>query len=228
MGFLIVVCWTLVSCKKELSASGNPTTITLQFNAKVDIAPLVLNTPYTNAEGEQYSVTVFKYYISTIQLISSNGTFRDAPPIYHLVDASDTTTSAISFTGTADSLSGISFLVGMDSAHAPGPIMADLEGVSPASDQPGYAFIYQVKGFTGPSSVLRKITLALPGLPITLNPILPDTVLISIDANVNAWFSGPHVLPITDSSTCTIPGPLASQYADNYAKMFIVRNVQVK
>ena len=108
MGFLIVACWTLGSCKKELSASGNPTTITLQFTNKVTIAPLVLNTPYTSSLGEIFSVTVFKYYISNIQLISSNGTTTSAPPIYHLVDASDTTTSTISFTGTADSLSGIS------------------------------------------------------------------------------------------------------------------------
>jgi hypothetical protein len=76
--------------------------------------------------------------------------------------------------------------------------------------------------------VLRKVTLALPGLPITLNPILPDTVLISIDANVNAWFSGPHVLSINDNAVCITPGVLASQYADNYARMFIARNVQVK
>lgn len=248
-GALILTCWTLVSCKKELSATGNPTTISLQFTNVVSLAPLMQGSIYTNpTTGEQFSVSVFKYYISNVQLISRNGTFTNIPSIYHLVDAFDTTTSTISFPGVADSLIALSFLIGVDSAtDADGPrtgdldpakgmflgasagyIMADLEGFSPASTQLNYSFTYQISGYTGPYNVLRKVTLALPGLPVTLSPQLPDTVLISIYADVDAWFTGVHYLPISANNTCTTPGLLASEYADNYARMFIARNVTVK
>ncbi|TDW99436.1 MbnP family protein [Dinghuibacter silviterrae] len=248
-GFLMIVCWSLWSCKKELSAEGSPTTVTLQFTNKVGLAPLTLGTVYTNATtGEQFDVTTLKYYISNVQLISKNGTFTNAPSVYHLVDASDTTTASLSFTASPDSLIALSFLVGVDSTHcangprtgdldpakgmfwnaAQGYIMAELEGISPASTQPGYAYTYQIGGYTGPNNVLRKVTLALPGLPVTARSLFADTILISIDADVDAWFSGPHYLPISSNATCTTPGALASEYADNYARMFVARNVQVK
>jgi hypothetical protein len=248
-GLLMIVCWSFASCKKELSATGSPTTITLQFDNKAGLAPLTLGTVYTDATtGEQFAVTTLKYYISNVQLISKNGTFLDAPSVYHLVDASDTTTGSLSFTADADSLIAISFLVGVDSnrcingpqtgdlapskgmfwSAAAGYIMAELEGISPASNQPGYAFTFQIGGYTGAYNVLRKVTLALPGLPVTTRSLYTDTVLISIDADVTAWFTGPHYLPISSFNTCTAPGLLASEYADNYARMFVARNVQVK
>lgn len=248
-GLLIIAIWSLASCKKELSATGSPTTIQLQFNPVVGIAPLIrgdiYQDPYT---GEQFSVSAFKYYISNIQLISSNGVFTNIPAVYRLVDAFDTTTASITFPGVADSLVAISFLVGVDSTvDASGPrngdldpskgmflggnqgyIMAELTGYSPASQQVDYSFNYQISGYTGPDNVLRKVTLALPGLPVTVSPVIPDTVQVLIDADAQAWFSAVHYLSINSNSTCTTPGPLAAEYADNYAHMFVVRNVIVK
>lgn len=249
MGLLMFICCSLGSCKKELSAEGSPTTVTLQFTAKAGLAPLALGTVYTDpTTGEQFNVNTFKYYISNVQLISKNGTFINIPSIYRLVDAADTNSGKISFPASVDSLTVLSFLIGVDSTRcADGPrtgdlapskgmfwnastgyIMAELEGVSPASTQPGYAFTYQIGGYTGVYNVLRKVTLALPGLPVTPRSLFRDTVLISIDADVEAWFAGPHYLSISSNSTCTVPGQLASEYADNYARMFTARNVQVK
>jgi len=245
----LLCCVALGSCKKELSASGNPTTIELVFTDKFELGPLVLGTTYVDPDfGEPFSVSVFKYYISNVQLISKNGATVNIPSIYHLVDAADTTTGIVSFPAAADSLVAISFLVGVDSTRdlngprtgdldpakgmflspSAGYIMADLEGSSPASTQPGFSFTYKIEGFNGPDNTVRKVTLALPGLPVTLNPILPDTVQISIDADLAKWFSSAHDLPINPNSVCITPGPLAAQYADNYAQMFIARNVQVK
>ncbi|HTJ10764.1 MAG TPA: MbnP family protein [Dinghuibacter sp.] len=245
----IATCWSLSSCKKELSATGSPTTIQLWFNNVAGIAPLTRGTIYQDSyTGEQFSVGAFKYYISNVQLISSSGVFTNIPSVYRLVDAFDTTTTSVSFPGVADSLVAISFLIGVDSTvDASGPrngdldpskgmflggnqgyIMAELTGYSPASSQVNFSFNYQISGYTGPYNVLRKVTLALPGLPVTVSPVIPDTVQIRIDTDVQTWFSAVHYLPISGNSTCTAPGQLASEYADNYAHMFVVRNVIIK
>jgi hypothetical protein len=248
--YSLIGCCILVSaCKKELSASSAPTNITIQFADVVNTAPLVLNTTtYTNFDGEEYTVTAFKYYISNIQLISINGTFQAVPGVYHLVDAADSASQSLSFGATADSLVALTFLIGVDSAQnvsgtetgdltptngmfwssSAGYIMAKLEGTSPASTASGNVFLYDIGGFTGQYNVLRTVTLALPGGPFSLNPAKADTLTISLSANVNTWFKGPHVLTIGENPTCTAPGMLASEFADNYAMMFTVTNVQLK
>jgi hypothetical protein len=245
---LIIGSVLVSACKKELSASGDPTTITLQFTDVVGPEKLVLNTAYDNLIPETFTVTAFKYYVSNIELISKNGSFQPIPGIYHLVDASDTSSMTFSFPTTADSLVALSFLIGVDSLHnvngiqtgdlspskgmfwssSTGYIMAKLEGTSPASGAAGNAFQYDIGGFTGADNVLKNVTLALPGTPVNLVPTMSDTLVISISANVNAWFKGAHILPINNNNSCTTPGPLAREYADNYASMFTVTNTQVK
>ena len=158
------------SCKKELSASGSPGVITIQFTSVAGIAPLTLNTTYTNTAGEQFNVTAFKYYISDIRLYGQNGSFQDVPGIYHLVDASDINSQSISFPNSVDSLIAFSYLIGIDSAlnvnqsgsgdlapskgmwwsDSAGYIMARLEGTSPASTGPANTFEYNIGGFSGP------------------------------------------------------------------------------
>lgn len=236
------------SCKKELSASGSPAVVTLAFTSVSGIAPLALDSTYTSTAGEQFRVSAFKYYVSDVRLFSKNGAFLDIPDIYHLVDASDIQSQSISFPASIDSMVAVSYLIGIDSAlnvnqstsgdlspskgmwwsSTAGYIMARLDGTSPASTGPSNTFQYDIGGFSGPNSALRIVTLALPGAAINLQPGATDSVLISIDADVDAWFMGPHTLLISSSDTCLSPGPLASAYADNYARMFTIRNVQVK
>ena len=248
LSLLFMGCLAWVSCSKELSAAGNPTTYTIQFTDVVGIAPLKLDTVYTNTLNQEFLVNAFKYYISDIELYSKNGKVISIQGIHHLVDASDSTTMAVSFPAPVDSLTAFSFLVGLDSAidisgnqsgdlspskgmylsRTSGYIMARLEGISPSSTAPGYQFTYDINGFAGPENVLRRVTFALPGIPLNLNPLIPDTVVISLDADVDAWFQGPHLLSINQYPTCITPGALASDYADNYADMFTLRNVQVK
>jgi hypothetical protein len=246
---LLIICLLSASCKKELSASGSSSNIiTVQFVNDVGMYPLTLFTQYANTFNEEFSLTAFKYYVSNFQLISSNGAVQTIPGIYDLVDAADTVSQSFSFPATADSLIAISFLVGVDSTRVvDGPrtgdldpangmywndtlgyIMAKLEGTSPASTAPNNTFQYDIGGYSGPFSVLRKITLTLNGSSISLDPFQPDTLVITLAADVDAWFEGPHDLPIGGGSSCTAPGMLASEYADNYARMFSVRDIQVK
>ena len=167
----LLCCVALGSCKKELSATGNPTTVELVFTDRFELGPLALGTQYVDPDfGEPFTVTVFKYYISNVQLISKSGVAVNIPSIYHLVDAADTTTGIVAFPAAADSLVAISFLVGVDSTRdlngprtgdldpakgmflssSAGYIMADLEGSSPVSTQPGFSFTYKIEGIHRP------------------------------------------------------------------------------
>lgn len=222
------VCLLLGACKKELSDPGTPASITLQFTSAVGASPLVLNTSYTDTLGEPFTVTAFRYYISDIKLISKSGGIQSVPGIYHLVDAANTASQTLSFTASVDSLVALSFLIGADSARGVSDIMAELEGTSLVSTAPNDSIEYQIGGFTGQYNVLRTVTLALPSGPYNLLLSESDTLAVSINADINAWFLGPHVLPIAGNPVCTTPGALASEFADNYSMMFTVTNAQIK
>jgi len=47
-----------------------------------------------------------------------------------------------------------------------------------------------------------------------------------IDVNIDKWFLSAHDLPIASQPLVMTPGPLAMQYADNYACLFNVKEVQ--
>lgn len=246
--FLIGACILASACKKDLSASGTPPTVTLEFSNVVNSAPFELNTTYTDFDNESYTVTAFKYYISNVSLISLSGAYQQIHGIYHLVDASDSASLNLSFSASADSIVAISFMIGVDSAanvsgsqtgdlspskgmylsKSAGYIMAKLEGTSPALGTAGDVFQYDINGFTGPYNVLRTVTLPLPSGPVSLQPIKSDTLVLSISANVNAWFFGPHALNIASNPSCTTPGTLAGEFADNYASMFSLTNAALK
>lgn len=180
--FLIGACILASACKKDLSASGTPPTVTLEFSNVVNSAPFELNTTYTDFDNESYTVTAFKYYISNVSLISLSGAYQHISGIYHLVDASDSASLNLSFSASADSIVAISFMIGVDSAtnvsgsqtgdlspskgmylsKSAGYIMARLEGTSPALGTATDVFQYDINGFSGPYNVLRTVTLPLP------------------------------------------------------------------
>jgi hypothetical protein len=236
-----------VSCKKELSASGSPTIVSVQFSNLVGSTPLVIGTSYTNSLNEPYIVTAFRYFISNVQLYSRNGSSQVISGIYQLVDQADSATQIMNFPATADSLIAISFLVGVDSAANinvtqtgylnasygmfrsvdSGYYMAKLEGISTASNYVNGVFQYDIGGFEGPYNVLHTVILPFPSA-ISATSNTPDTVAITITANVQDWFQGPNLLPIGQFNVCTTSGPLAYEYAENYAQMFTLTGATVK
>jgi hypothetical protein len=48
---------------------------------------------------------------------------------------------------------------------------------------------------------------------------------IIIEANLNEWWQNPNDIKIIDNPICTTPGVLAKKVADNYSKMFTVKDV---
>ncbi len=236
-----------VSCKKELSASGSPTIVSVQFSNLVGTSPLVIGNSYTNTLGEEYEVTAFRYYISNVRLYSRNGSSQVISGIYQLVDQADSASQILTFPATADSLIAISFLIGVDSltnvnntqtgylnssygmyrGADSGYYMAKLEGISTASNYVNGVFQYDIGGFEGPYNVLHTVILPFPSA-ISASSNTLDTVAITLTANVQDWFQGSNELPIGVFTVCTTSGPLAYDYAENYAQMFTLTSATVK
>lgn len=72
---LMIVCFAS-SCQKQIhqdiAQPGAIFNLNLHFKAVVDAAPLEFDKPYRNYFQETYSIKTFKYYISNLELISSD------------------------------------------------------------------------------------------------------------------------------------------------------------
>ena len=134
---------------------------------------------YTNAAGEQLTVTKLKYYVSNFVLTNANGTVYTVPQdsCYFLIDESDESTHEPVLHVPEGEYKTVSFLIGVDSLRSTkdisermgtldptseggdmywgwnsGYIFFKMEGTSPASASPGGVFMYHVGGFGGYSS----------------------------------------------------------------------------
>ena len=80
----LILCLSIIlftSCKKDGTTDANAkSNITLHFDNIAGSVDLALNTgSYTNAVGENFTVTAFDYYISNIKLTKTDGTIYVVP-----------------------------------------------------------------------------------------------------------------------------------------------------
>lgn len=117
---------SFASCTKDETTTPTPTdtkgSLILNFDNVVGTQNLQLNSPslYTNAAGEQFSVSMFKYYISNIKLKKADGTEYVVPQdsSYFLVDEEKAASQMVKLNNvpTAD-YTDVTFTIGVDSAR---------------------------------------------------------------------------------------------------------------
>jgi len=228
---------------KKLTAT-NTGTVKISFVNTVKGKPLELNTgSYTNPFGETYSVSKFKYYISRVSLVTGKAVFFE-PGTYHLVDESKPDDLHFSFELKAGEYQWLYFMLGVDSLHNvsgaqtgaldplndmfwtwnTGYVMAKLEGKSPQSKLVNNKLEFHIGGFMGENNVLKNITLNFPPGKI-LNIQEGKTSEIIIGADIDTWWQQPNDIKITEHAVCSTPGALAKKIADNYSKMFSIKEV---
>ncbi|HYD21938.1 MAG TPA: MbnP family protein [Flavipsychrobacter sp.] len=216
------------------------------FENVVGSVPLQLDTAvlYTNAAGNIFSVSIYRYYISNIKIWRADGTSYTELESYHLIN--EALASSKSFTlhdVPAGDYQRISFIIGVDSARNTigaqtgaldpmngmywdwntGYIMAKLEGKSPQSAATDSGIVFHMGGFGGQYSVLRTVSLQLPQLAnVTEN----KTPSIHIKSDVLEWFRTPTVIDFTTDFTITDVGKNAAAIASNYSDMFTVDHVE--
>jgi hypothetical protein len=241
-------CLLLITCKKKDSTNtivdGKTGTVKVTFKNTVKGSPVILNTAaYTNPFAEQYTVTTFKYYISNVVINNIDKRVAQKES-YHLINEAQPASLSFSYDAPTDLYATISFTLGVDSIRNisgaqsgaldptndmfwtwnSGYIMAKLEGNSPQSTVVNNKIEYHIGGFTGVNNVLQTIVLNLPANKL-LNIQQAKTSEVFIEADIDKWWQNPNDIKIVTNAVCTTPGVLAKKVADNYAKMFVIKEV---
>ena len=233
-----------IQSSRKVAAKKNTGTVKITFVNTIKGKPIELNTgSYLNPFAEAYAITKFKYYISHIALAFNNTVFND-PEIFHLVDESNAESLHFNFSINAGSYNSFTFMLGVDSIYNVsgaqtgaldplndmfwtwnnGYVMAKMEGHSPQSKLVNNKVEFHIGGFMGVNNVLKNISLNFPsGKSLTIQE--GKTSEIIIEADFDKWWQQPNDIKITEQAVCATPGPLAKKIADNYCKMFSIKNV---
>lgn len=221
--------------------------ITFHFNNIVDGQPLRLNdstNKYSNAHGDDFYVTTFKYYVSNIVLTKTNGEQVSLPDSYFLVNAADAATTTQQINGIPEGkYKSIQFIIGVDSARnfagaqtgcldpangmfwtwKSGYIFVKLEGVSSKSASKKNKLVYHIGGAIAPDNTIRNFAQELPH---KLKIKGSTNAEINLDVNAAALFKGNTTVDFSQLSF-TMGGPKSVIIADNYAKgLFTVTSVK--
>lgn len=223
-----------VSARPPRQTKGS---ITLKFANVVNDQILRLNDTshlYYNANGDDFYVTTFKYYISNIVLTRINGDTVHVPDSYFLINAADSGSlsqelpnvpagryKAIAFTIGIDSLRNFSGAQsgcldpakGMFWTWKSGYIFVKMEGVSSKSTNKKNKLVYHIGGAIAPDNTIREFSQALPS---KLKIKGGKSSEIDITANAASLFRGNATVKFSELSF-TMGGPKSVIIADNYA-----------
>lgn len=240
----VLVGWGLVSgCAKAPEPAAATGNLYLELEPTVGAAPLVPGpTAYSNGNGEQFTISTFKYYLSSVQLQRADGTHYAVPDGYFLVDAAQPASQHVALHGIpAGTYTGLSFVVGVDSARNvagaqtgaldpvngmfwdwnSGYIFVRLEGTAAASATGRYK--YAIMGFQRPFNTLRTISPAFGSATLEVSPAHEPEVHLEVD--VQKMFVGPTPMRFADVYDSE-GGPSSVQIANNYAAgMFTVEHI---
>lgn len=118
--FLLVIFLlsVLAGCKPDTTDKNGRTDLVIRIGNKVGAQDLQYGVMiYTNEAGNKYKVNLLKYYLSNFIFIKEDGTEYKAGN-YELIDAFDTTTCLLQFTGVPNgTYTKLKFSVGIDSVR---------------------------------------------------------------------------------------------------------------
>jgi hypothetical protein len=216
-------------------------TLKIGFEGMVGDRPLVFGSEiYKNANGDSFTISKYRYYISNVKLIAADGKIYSEPESYYLIDHKHDTSSSFTLKGVPEgAYNKITFLIGVDSLRnvsgaQSGPldpihgmfwdwntgyIMAMMEGKVLDGTAQGKVLGLHIAGFDQSSSVLKTVTLTLPQ-PVVVNKEKKAAVYIKSDAA--EWFKNPSVIDFRKTSLIMKTGFNAQIIAENYADMFTV------
>ena len=205
--------------------------------------PIVLrDSVYSNAFGEQYSISKLKYYISHTTIPGSRQ-LPEADP-YHLINAmNDENSYEIEL--QAGNYDNISFLLGVDSASNcsgaqagaldpmndmfwtwnSGYVVFKLEGTSPSSSADLQRIELHIGGYKGEDNVSKLIRLSLKDA-YTLHIRENQTTELRIETNLDHFWKGPNDIKISETPLCMATGKLARKVSINFENLFSVTTVK--
>lgn len=246
---LLIVPVFLISCDKDdVDPEGN--SVTLEFDHRAGAQKLVTTATYKNAQGEDFTVSAFNYFISNISLKKSDGSIVKFADQYFLVrqDNDDSREPELLNVPEGD-YTEITFMVGVDSARTKAPaaertgaldefgaaadmnwgwntgyIFMKLEGTSPVVNLNSAGirkFEYHIGGYAAPYVNSKMVTLPLNGTATVRSTIAPTVHIITDVAKI---FSGSSAIKLAETNTVHMP-VAAVNLANNITGMFVVDHV---
>jgi len=219
----------------------------IRFENFVGNRPLKLNdslNKYTNANGDDFYITTFKYYVSNIVLTKKNGETVSLPESYFLINAADSSTWAQELRDVPEGkYKSIRFIIGVDSLRnfagaqtglldpskgmfwtwKSGYIFVKMEGVSGKSTSKKNRLTFHIGGAIAPENTIRSFAQDFPKTLKIRNEKDPQ---IDIAVNAAALFKGKTTVDFSKLNF-TMGGPQSVIIADNYANgLFTVTNVR--
>ena len=252
--FLVLIFFAVVtgSCRKDPDTvpppapqPAQPSDIMLTFSPVVAGQGKIARDTvyYANHLGDKFTVSLFKYYISNITLVSSDNTVFTEPESYHLISHFEGNESFVIRGVPKGDYKKIKFMIGVDSARNvsgaqtgdldvsnnmfwdwnTGYIFYKLEGSYTAlsTNQGDYAF--HIGGFSGPHRTIEIIELDIPGAQVGDGTITTMKFL----SDAGAIFDKPHPMSF-DEYFQTKPSEKRDKVqSTNYRDMFSVETIQV-
>jgi hypothetical protein len=232
-----------LSCKEDPAAEPTlPGEVKIEFDNVAGANALSLDDQeYTNANGDKFKVSRFKYYISNIIFRKADGTEYKQPESYHLVDESVAASKVLTIQDVpAGEYTHLTFTVGVDSIRnvsgaqtgaldpangmfwtwKSGYVFVKLEGTSPQS--PNGGLVFHIGGFNKPNNTIRTVSPALNGQKLRVQAGKAPQVHLKVD--VLNMFQGANLIKFSELST-TMGGPNSVKVADNYIGMFRIDHI---
>ncbi|MDB5234774.1 MAG: hypothetical protein JWR44_1767 [Hymenobacter sp.] len=260
-GVLSLAALSLVGCKKDVELPRTTGTVDVHMDNGVTMpsptgpkfGSLVLGSgAYKNANGDDFTVSTFRYYISNVKLLKADNSAYLVPDSYYLIDHTKPTTQDLKFGAVpVGDYTGISFTFGVDSTRTKAGnftgdlssnngllwtmngvdefINLELKGYSPQSPSGGLTF--HIAGYKhSTTNTIRTVTLPFTA-PMLVRPDHAPEIHMHVDiANMftgSTTGTAPFQNPVKFSNVNNVMGgAVAAKLADNIATgMFSVSHI---
>lgn len=238
----------LFGCRKDDDpANPTPTTPTtnemhFMFHNHFGSDELELNTgSYTNLQGEDLKIAIFKYWITNIVFVKEDGTEYAEPESYRLLDAAKGSSLHFHVKDVpAGTYKGVKFIVGVDvprntsgaqtGALDPnvngdmywswntGYIQLKMEGTSSKSTEANNAFRYHIGGVGAGQETPKQVSLDFPNT-VTIGEKAGS---FNVKADAAKFFGPGTPVSIAMMANMMHANAMAAKIADNYKEMFSI------
>lgn len=240
-----------IACETAEINPNDKNKVSLNFENMVGTEPIMLNTKtYTNASGEDFTISAFNYFVSNITLKKIDGTELKFADKYFLVKETDQSSKTIELADIpAGDYDSISFMIGVDSARSvsdvsqrtgvldpasygtdnmywswnSGYIFFKMEGTSSKSAAASKAYKLHIGGFGG---LTAKTVNNLRVITLQMAEVakVRKNIAPEIHLSVDAKQVFKSNVKIADGNEIMNPA-LGAAVADNYKDMFAVEHV---
>jgi hypothetical protein len=252
---LLAASLITISCKKDeedepIVPEDSVGVLELDFDHLFGSNSLEFGREYTNGAGEKMTFTMFKYFVTNLQLVKEDNSIYEIPAAYrnHIIDHAKVDSRLIRIpdvpTGT---YKAVRFILGVDSitntlpveqrtgvfdvsgaaqgmywSWNSGYIFVKVEGNSPASPEEGGRFRFHIGGFGGYSSPTIN---NIKTIDLVRNGGLTFTIQKGKTRNLHIEVDLRKMFVGSEivsvaTNSTTMFNPYSVKVADNYSKMF--------